>query len=188
MPFRLAPDQMRRLERASRRRGQTKQAFVEGAVLSEIAQEEERRAQLREAPTAKKQNTNDVVPGSSLAELLRQRAVPPVPPEPIPGNAQGQVVVNVGGGGNGGGSSSGDLIETLAAFVTSGHDFEQQQNLRVAVSIIQRTTQDEEKRKVLAAKLDEAIALKTKTKAADGGGILHTAKVTFDKLSDLLRR
>jgi len=197
LPFRLSSDHMRNLDKAAKICGQTRQAFVQAAVLGEISEvlEQARLKKIRihtrpnsilSSTTEEETDTPLPSSGISFLEAIQgKKETKNTPAETASPNLPGQVVVNVG---NSAASSGGDLIERLAAFVTSGHDFEQHQNLRVATNIIQRTTPDEAERKVLDAKLNEAIATKMKAKNLSGEGILHTAKVTFDKLSDLLRR
>jgi hypothetical protein len=182
MPFRLAPDQMRDLERAARSCGQTKQAFVESAVLAEIANVKERR---REKQVERKELRNansdsSLAPPTSLLvdTLLRQRrqqeSEAPVPTTSAPG----QVVVNVGGGP----TAAGSEIDRLAAYVMGGSDYERDKRLRTAVDILRATATSDEEKKVLAARLDEVIATKAKT---NENGMVRAARVAFDKLTGL---
>jgi hypothetical protein len=113
MPFRLAPDQMRRLDRAARERGQSRQAFVEGCVLAELSEHEERRHAKRNAHglrgDAKKEerasSTERV--GLGIGDTLRRR-LEITEEEEHPAAAQAPVIVNVGSGA-GGASATGDI-------------------------------------------------------------------------------
>lgn len=188
MPFRLAPDVMRRLDRTARRRGQTRQAFVEGAVLAELAADEERRQMFKKDDTPSEVGrSSSSPPVSLLSQALLHRREEPAAPSSTIGTPQGQVVVNVGGAGGGGSAPSGD-IERLANYVASGgNEMERETRLRTAVTVLHTTASSDEERKVLAARLDEAVAAKTKmTPSHDGaGGIVRTARVAYDKIADL---
>lgn len=190
MPFRLAPDQMRRLDRAARERGQSRQAFVEGCVLAELSEHEERRHTKRNAhslrgETKKEERdaSNERV-GLGIGETLRKRREV-VEEEEQPTTTQAPVIVNVGSNATGGAQNSD--IDRLANYVTSGGDRGRDTRLRTAVAVLASTSSTDEERKVLAARLDEAIAAKTKTSTAgddDGLSVKRVARVAFDKLAD----
>jgi hypothetical protein len=188
MPFRLPVDMMRRLDAIAEACGQTRQAFVQAAVMAEVAEAEDR-LRLRK-------RTSDFLPPKPIAnddasdgkpaglgfvqhmmKYHHQKEEPETNPAP-----QGQVVVNVGSSNVG--AVGGDIIERLAAFVVTGQDFERSARLRTAVSILHASTSTDEERKVLAVRLDEAIASKTKSNASESKGI---ARMAFDKLSSLLK-
>jgi hypothetical protein len=181
--FRLASEHRRRLARAAKWRGQSIQKFIENIVLAEI-EVEERRHHIRydnyeppppEIGDEKKSSAS----GLGLADALKkkqEREEIAEPPAPAP------VVVNVGS--NGGSSASGDTIERLAKYVVEGSDFERDRRMRTACEVLKTNSSTEEERKVLAARLDEAVAAKTKTKP---NGI-NIAKMAFDKLSSLITR
>lgn len=180
MSFRLAPDQWRRFEKVVKQRGQTKQAFIEGLVFSEIAAQEERR-QSKEPVISS--NVADFGPSSSsLVDMFRRRDANQAPPVSEPTPPAG-VVVNVG---STAGKNSSDDIATFATYVGNGkNDFEREARLRVAAEILRDVSATDEECKVLAAKLDEAIAAKTKqpTEGAESAsGIIKAARFTFDKL------
>lgn len=189
--FRLSADHMQRLDKAAKHCGQTKQTFIQAAVLAEIAEVEERKRmkQLRIRPSTpdyeptQQKEIDSSAPTSTLVEALRQRRQE-AEPAPVATAPQGQVVVNVGGGtGVTGAVGSGDLIERLAAYITTaGNDLERDTRLRTATNILHGSAATEEERKVLVARLDEIIA--TKTKASEGN-VLKTARAAFDKLSSM---
>ena len=190
MPFRLAPDQMRRLDRAARERGQSRQAFVEGCVLAELSEHEERRHAKRNpeaarSPLRREESDHASGPiGLGIGETLRKRREVSEDEVATPAAAQAPIVVNVGGNAPGAGSPHSD-IDRLAAFVTNGSDFDRDTRLRTAVAVLAASTSTAEERKVLAARLDEAIAAKTKTSGSDdGSGVKRIARIAFDKLSD----
>ena len=185
MPFRLPPELMNRIDKAAEYCGQTRQAFVQTAVLAEVAIVEERRrmkqlsvAHSLHGPLTQQDSGSVSAPTSSLVDALRQqrRETEPAPP---PSAAQGQVVVNVGGHGS---AHNIDAIDRLAAYVAAGNDFDRDARLRSAVDILRVTTTPEEERKVLAARLDEAVATKVKTNES---GIMKTARTAFDKIAGI---
>jgi hypothetical protein len=182
MLFRLAPDQMKRLTLTAKYKRQTKQSFVQEVVLAEIAAIEESRHLKRpvnDEDTLPLRQKEPVVEGLGLAEKMKwHRESDPAPIAPL--QNQGQVVVNVGNGS--GSASSGDVIDRLAAYIVAGRDFERDTRTRTAVGILQASAATEEERKVLAARLDEAIAAKKKTQPSESGGVARVARFAFDKL------
>jgi len=192
--FRLPPDDMKRLDKAARFRGLSRQKFIEAAVLAEVAEVERKRHDKkveREGNALERTNSVHDVPdgapsGLGITAAIRARAAAPV--DAPPAEQQKQVVVNVGnGGGSGGAVHSGDAIERLANYVIGAKDFERDVRLRKAVDILRDTAATDEERKVLAARLDEAIAAKTGKADGGGNGIVRTARIAFDKLADILR-
>jgi hypothetical protein len=184
---------MRRLDKAAKYCGQTRQAFVMAAVLAEIAEVEERQRmkQLRGSRNndglqsePREIDTSAAPTGLGIASAIRQRQEATTPiEEPAP---QRQVVVNVGNNGSGGATGSGDAIDRLASYVVTGNEFERDMRLRTAVSILKTSAATEEERNVLAARLDEVIATKTTTKKNESGGVVRAARVAFDKIAGLL--
>jgi hypothetical protein len=192
IPLRLTPEHMRDLEKASKICGQTKQAFVQSAVLAEVAEVLDRnrtkRNRLRPFAHDSSQEQESigsglVAPTSTLLESLRQRNATPTETPTTP-STQGQVIVNVGGSSA---SAPNSDIDRLAAFVVNGgNDLERETRMRTAVNILRASSTTDEERKVLAARLDEAVAAKTKTPPlSEGDGVVRTARVAFDKLADL---
>ena len=182
LPFRLSPENTKRLDKTAHYCGQSRQTFMENAVLAQIEDIEGQRQSKKIDLQIKRDHHNEPSPpiGGGLLEALQKRqenASAETEAEAEP--KQGHVVVNVGN--NSG--SNGDFIDRLATYVVAGRDFERTTRLREAVRMIQETTVGEEERKVLAAKLDETIASKNKNKT-EGKSF---ARVTFDKLADLLR-
>ena len=184
VPLRLAPDIARRLDKAARRRGLSKQAFVEAALLRELSDDNERQQILkqRDAPPPRRERDDELRPsGLGIVEARRQRREES---EPIATQAAAPVVVNVGATS----SAPTSDIERLATFVVSGgDDLTRETRLQTAVSILHVSATTDEERKVLAARLDEAVAAKTKQPSGTDGGnsIVRTARVAFDKLTDL---
>lgn len=126
--------------------------------------------------------------GGAIDAIVRQQKMKHEEAEnPLaPSSQNGGVVVNVGGGtANGSGSHAiaGDIIEHLASFVVSGQEFEQSHRLRTAVSVLSGAGTTDEERKTLAARLDEAIAAKKKTRSSS---IATTARMAWNKLSTLI--
>jgi hypothetical protein len=185
MPFRLMPDQMKKLERAARRRGVSKQQFVEAAVLRELAEHEDSTTREKAERTQSASRKSDTTPSSmGIAERLKQQPMVPTPsdsPTPAP------VVVNVGSHTASGGA---DIIERLANYVLAGQDFERSTRLRTAVGILKDTTTTEEERNVLAARLDEVIATKTQSSTPIGAGnnVVRAGRMVFDKIAGLLNK
>jgi len=179
------PDQMKRLDRVARKRGISKQQFIEAAVIKELNEHEESslrvKAEREEAIGRKGDTTPSTLGIANRLKQQDQQAAVSESPTPSP------VVVNVG---QQTGSGGGDIIEKLATFVLAGSDFERSTRLRTAVDILKDTTSSEEERRVLAARLDEVIAVKTKTTTPtnDGNTVVRTARVAFDKLTALLNK
>jgi len=183
IPFRLMPDQMKRLHKIATKRGLSKQQFIEAAVLREVNEYEESLQRSKETETVLADRKTDNSPGKlGIVDRLKQqerRHEVSESPTPAP------VVVNVGSNTTSGGA---DIIERLANFVLAGNDFERSTRLRTAVNILKDTTPTEEERKVLAARLDEAIAAKTNSTTPSGGQVVRTARMAFDKIVGLLNK
>jgi len=174
---------MKRLDRAARKRGMSKQQFIEAAVLREVAEHEASTTREKDDRTETTNHKTDNSPGKlGIVDRLKQQEQRPTiseSPTPAP------VVVNVGSNTASGGA---DIIERLANFVLAGNDFERSTRLRTAVNILKDTTPTEEERKVLAARLDEAIAAKTNSTTPSGGQVVRTARMAFDKIVGLLNK
>lgn len=184
IPFRLTREHIKRLDKAADACGQTRQAFMQAAVLAEVAEVEERRRmkklrvsrssdELLEPQQDVSADADSSPSGTGIADALRRQRDAEVPTPPAAA-AQGQVVVNVGSAAGG----HGETIERLAAYVAEASDFERDSRKRAVVKILRATASTDEERKTLAARLDEAIAAKVKT----GGGVARAARVAFDKL------
>lgn len=165
------------------------QSFCEGAVMREVNEIEARQQHRKDEQNDER--TRFVMPngatgpsGLGLAERLH--AVPQVP-QAGEDERPHAPVVNVNVGGTAGGVGVSNDIDRLANFVLGARDFERTQRLRTAVGILHATASSDEERRVLGARLDEAIAARSKTAAAqDEGGPFKLARVAFDKLKDLL--
>jgi hypothetical protein len=179
---------MSSLEKAAKICGQTKQAFVQTAVLAEVAEvlDRHRLKKVRFRPTANEaQHKEEIDPstassGIGIGEALRQRRE--IREEPAAAPAQSPVIVNIGSGGTAPNSD----IDRLATYVTNGGERGRDTRLRTAVAVLVASATTEEERKVLAARLDEAVATKTKTSATgdEGLSVKRVARIAFDKLSD----
>jgi hypothetical protein len=163
---------------------------VEGCVLAELSEHEERRNAKRNVNglrgDAKKEeraaSTEQV--GLGIGTALRKRLESAEEEERPAPTAQAPVIVNVGGSATGAATSD---IDRLATYVTNGGERGRDTRLRTAVAVLVASASTEEERKVLAARLDEAVATKTKTtQANDGEGlnVKRVARVAFDKLAD----
>jgi hypothetical protein len=187
----MTKDHMRRLDKAAELCGQSRQAFVTSTLLAEIAEIEERSRMKKlsvvrnsdmHPPRASQQGTDtEDVPstGMSISTAIRQQRENDAPVAAVP-PPNGQVVVHVGNNGvqNGAGE-----IDRLAAYVAQGRDFERGTRLRTALGILSATAATAEEEKVLAARLDEAVATKAKTNG--GGGLVRAARVAFDHLTGI---
>jgi hypothetical protein len=180
---------MRRLDKAARERGQSRQAFVEGAVLAELSEHEERRHAKRNAHSLRSDTKKEERSSSServglgIGDTLRKRLEVTEEEERPASSAQAPVIVNVG---SAAGSAPNSDIDRLAAYVANGAERGRETRLRTAVAVLVASASTDEERKVLAARLDEAVAVKTKAPAAsdDGSGVKRIARIAFDKLSD----
>jgi hypothetical protein len=182
---------MKRLDKAARYCGVSRQKFCESAVMAEVAETERRQFDRRatrdeqRTQTPRTPDTDGSGPaGLGLAAALRGKSPTAEEQTTAP---QAPVVVNVGTTGSGGGAVGGDSIERLATFVTAAHDFERERRLRQAVEVLRVTASTDEERRVLAARLDEAIAAKAAAKPQGGGPVARVARVAFDKLAALTR-
>jgi uncharacterized protein (DUF1778 family) len=195
IPFRLSRDHVKRLDKAAKYCGQTRQAFIQAAVLADIAEVEERKRmkQLRASRGSEEiperdevDSTVTPVQGLGIADALRRQREA-AEPEPSLTPGQGQVVVNVGNNGGVGGGSS-DTISQLAAYIVAGsNDYEQSSRLRAAVKILHTSVSSPEERKALAERLDAVVAAKKKEADNSGPGVLRSARMVFDKVADLLK-
>jgi hypothetical protein len=187
--FRLRRDDMSRVRRLVRRSGVSLQNFLENLVMREVTEHEARRNPLKNEKTNEEERAPRFAApasgpaGLGISEHLRGvSTTQPADENILP--AQAPVVVNVGNPVPTNGAVGND-IERLAAFVAGGRDFERSMRLRTTTAILHATATSDEERRVLAARLDEAIAHKTKS-ATDEGGPMKLARVAFDKLKDLL--
>ena len=182
--LRLLPLQLKELSSVAKRHGQSKQAFVEALVLKALADEKDRQSvRPDDEPSFGRPNID--APTSLLAEALRQDRIKAN--EPSQQREQSQVVVNVGNNGSGHGANA--EIDRMASYIASGGNvLERDTRMRTVVTILKESATSSEEAKVLAARLDEAVAAKTKTSSlgdGDSGSLGRTARVAFDKLSEL---
>ena len=196
LKIRLPPDQMRRLTQAAKQRNQSKQTFVYEAVMAEVAIVEEYRDLKKRLPGsetfgARRQKSDaehglghstSHAGGFGISERLQKKPVASEEEAFAPQSAA-PVVVNVGNQSAAASNGSTSDIDRLAAYVVNGDEFGRDMRLRTAVSILHASTPTDEERKVLAARLDEAVAAKSKTASSDGESVLRAARVTFDKLA-----
>jgi len=188
--FRCPPDIAKRLAKAAKFRGQSINKFIETAVVAEIIEVEERRRAKKDADDVaslsplRQQTNGDAPEGLGIARAQQRRTTEAIIEQHQQQQpAERQVVVNVGNTA----ASGGDLIDRFASYVASAKDFERDVRLRKAVDILRETAQSDEERKVLAARLDEAIAAKTNSKGNDQNGVVRVARIAFDKIADILR-
>lgn len=190
---------MRSLDKAAKICGQTRQAFVTTAVMGEVAEALERdrlkRARLRPLTRESSFARDGSAVGPSeqpqgfLADALRARRREEEPVTALAPAQQAPVIVNVG---TGSASSPSSDVDRLAAYIVAGdNDLERDGRQRRVVEILRESTQSPEERKVLAARLDEAVAKlkKTPPPAADPGGegVGRVARIAYDKLVGLWR-
>lgn len=193
MPFRLAPDQMRRLERAAHSLRKTKQSFVQEIVLERIAEVEENKRISKRPPitdgTQKRQEGDAEHGGLGLTALIKERqqqkqeaAETPLTPPTAP------VVVQVGNTTaptTNGKAPLGEL-DRLALYIVKGDDFMRDTRKRTAVEVLRATADTDEELKVLVARLEELVAIKTKTQS-ENTGFNKFAKLAFEKIESLLK-
>jgi hypothetical protein len=188
----MTKDHAKRLDKAAESCGQSRQAFVMATLLAEIAEIEER-SRMKKLSVVRNSDTlaplqqssqgtsTEDVPstGMSISAAIRQQREidAPVAAAPPP---NGQVVVHVG---NGNAQNGAGEIDRLAAYVAQGRDFERGTRLRTALGILSATAATAEEEKVLAARLDEAVAAKAKTNGS--GGLVRAAHVVFDHLTGI---
>ena len=77
-------------------------------------------------------------------------------------------------------------VEGTTDDVVAGGDFELDMRLRNVVEILKASTENEEERRVLAARLDEAVAVKKKQRE-ENGGAWKAARSMFDKVAGILK-
>ena len=158
-------------------------------MLAELSEHEERRHAKRNAhglrgDTKKEERASSSERvGLGIGDTLRKRRESVEEEEHQPAT-QAPVIVNVGGSATGSAPSSD--IDRLAAYVTNGGERGRDTRLRTAVEVLVASASTDEERKVLAARLDEAVAAKTKTvpSSEDGSSVKRIARIAFDKLSD----
>ena len=190
IPLRLPPDLHARLDRALKRRGHTKQSFVQAAVtraLEELEDDlrayDDRRQSRRDVRDARR--TAEEPQGLGIRHSAGRRSIEEAEPTPAP-SPPVQVVVNSGNG-SGGNGSGGDLITRLAAYVTTGPDYERDGRLRRAVEMLRASSNGEEERQDLAQKLDAAVTARIKNQPSEFAKAKQAVSMTFDKMKDILR-
>ena len=158
-------------------------------MLAELSEHEERRHAKRNATSlrgdAKKEERASSYErvGLGIGETLRKRLEVAEEEERPSPTAQAPVIVNVGGGAPGTVTSD---IDRLATYVTNGGERGRDTRLRTAVAVLVASASTDEEKKVLVARLDEAVAARTKITPTsdDGSGVKRIARIAFDKLSD----
>ena len=190
---RLDREEMKRFDKACRAKHQSKTAFAVEAILRSVTEFEEGRVnnkmyekRLRSESSNGLEDDDEVDSskfpvGMGLVDALRQRDEREAEARAAasPAKTTSPVTVNVGGSSQVGG----DMIDHLATYVVSGHDFERSHRLREAVRMLHVSTETPEERAALSSRLDEAIAAKKKT---NNDGVAHVARVAYDKLLGLL--
>jgi predicted DNA-binding protein len=189
MPFRLPPDQMRRLDRAAKHCRKTRQSFVQEIVLAHIV-EIEQGQQLKKLPPladgAQKQQERGAEQGGlgiSAAIKTRQETTPVV--EPLP-PAHAPVVVQVGSAASAGKTEPLSDLERLALYVVKGDDFMRDARKRNMIEVLRASASTDEELNVLIAQLEQAISLKTKI-VEENSPINKLGRLAFDKLTSLLK-
>jgi hypothetical protein len=187
MTFRLAPDQMRRLERAVRQRRQTKQSFIQEFTMAAVA-EVEADARLQKLPPLPPIGSAQETPttesgGLGISAAMRK----PKEQSTEESAAPPPVVVNVGNTmstkANGAPVSE---LERLAFYVIKGDDFLRDARKRIAFDMLRASAETDEEYNVLVAQLEQTIAVKTKV-VEENTGVNKLARFAFDKLTTLLR-
>jgi uncharacterized protein (DUF1778 family) len=183
MTLRLPPDQMRRLDRAARRRRQSKQSFVQELTMAAVSELEET-AFKKQPPISAQENPPTENSGLGIAAAL---AKPKEPIESTAALATAPVVVQVGNAGpiTGPTASAGDL-DRLANYVVKGDDFMRDMRKRTIVDVLRASAATDEEFNVLVARLEEAVSIKTQT-VENNSGVNRLARIAFDKLTTLLR-
>lgn len=172
---------MKRLNRAARRVGMSRQRFVESAVLSEIADVEERKAK-RDDTRAKALPKEKVAPaGFGLHDALAKRREEEADAslEVSPERSSAPVVVNVGAS-----QPGGDAVDRLATWIAKGSDLERMDRRRRALGILEQTAADVEEAKVLVARLDAAIAHHL---TSSQSSTVRAARLGFGRLMELFK-
>ncbi len=194
--LRLSTDHLRSLDKAVKICGGTRQAFIHTSVMAEVAEVLER-AQMKKQQKYRNYSfsglgssdepreeisASSAPMGTGIAEAMRQRR-DVAEPAPLQQSAAAPVVVNVGSGAGGAPSSNIDLLVT---YVVNGDEFGRDTRFRSAVAILQASATSDEEQKVLAARLNEAIAVKmNKPSSTSSDGVVRVAQFAYDKLKDL---
>lgn len=128
----------------------------------------------REGPRGLDINNEDAKPGK------RDDEAPAAP--------QGQVVVNVGNNSSSGsnGNNTQDAITLFAAHIADAPTYERERRTRHAVEVLCAGVPNPDERKVLAARLDAAVAEKLKTKPSDVERVKRVAAFAWDKVKGML--
>ncbi len=80
-------------------------------------------------------------------------------------------------------SAGNDAIDRLATYIAAGEEgYERDRRLKTAVEILCSAVESREERKTLAARLDEAVAAKTK---ASENSLVQSARTAFEKIAGI---
>jgi hypothetical protein len=184
MSFRLSPSQMRELENVASTFGKTKQRYLLDLVIFEIA-EHKKREVLKFQPSApaspsEKIDTNGLGISTSLKQKqLVDEVVAPAPTAPV--------IVQVGNTATPTANGSAPLgeLDRLVLYVVKGDEFMRDTRKRTAIDMLTASATTEEELKVLVARLEEQIAIKTKTQA-EQTPVGKIARMAYDKLMSLV--
>lgn len=190
--FRMTEAQADRLDKTLRRRGQTMQAFVLSVVMRAIEEDEaedrvaqDGRQRRREARDARRQVEAPSGLGLRPRPVAAEAPPPPAPATPPP------VQVVVHGSGSpapaGTGASGGDIIQRLAAFVTTGPEYTRGERLRQTVEILRVSSGTEEERLALAQQLDAAVAARVKSEPNEIEKARRALSMSYDRVKEFLR-
>lgn len=191
MTLRIPPDLMRRLERAAKHRRQSKNSLIQEFTLTAVAEIEEsaRLQKLPPLPPIGAQEASLAAPGESPGLGITPRITKKVQETEQVAAPVAPVVVQVG---NTTPTSStpgvsvpiGDL-DRFAIYVVKGDDFMRDMRKRTAVEVLRCTASTDEEFKVLVARLEELVALKTKT-VDENSGVNKLLQMGWDRLKNFL--
>jgi hypothetical protein len=188
MPFRLPPGQMRDFEAVANAVGKTRQRYLADLVLHEISQYKEiqkiKKQPIGSSPTAHPTETHGLGIAAAL-QKTREHKEQQVTEQVAP---TAPVVVQIGNTGapTANGSMPLGELDRLALYIIKGDDFLRDARKRTAVEILRASATTDEEFNVLVARLEENVAIKTKT-TEENSGVNKLARFAFDKLSSLLR-
>lgn len=176
---------MRRLDAAVKKRGQSKQAFVQEFTMAAVTEYEQGKLTARDKK--QRRDPDEPVESSGLGLVAAMKAKEPSSPIEVVQPSTAPVVVQVGNGTPANGTSAplGEL-DRLAIYIIKGDDFMREMRKRTSIEILRATAATDEEFNVLVARLEEIIAIKSKT-IEENSGVNRLARMAFDKLTSLLR-